>query len=117
MTDVEIRNEPKDSDWVRITSTDGFSYLVRRKVANVSGTMRNMLDTTSNYAEAVTKTCPAVNRHSRGIIAEKLVEYMCFKAHYETVGPKEDIPVSDYMERVPPEIVLELLLAADYQEM
>lgn len=69
---------------------------------------------------------------------EKLVEYMGFKAHYESMGSKEEIPVNDFMERIPPEIVLELsvlirlrrfiysvismffslyrLLAADYQE-
>jgi len=42
---------------------------------------------------------------------------MSFKAHYESVGPKEDVPVKEFLERIPPEIVLELLLAADYQEM
>lgn len=44
----------------------------------------------------------------RAIIAEKLIEYMSFKAHYETVGPKEDIPSHEFMERLPREIVLEL---------
>jgi transcription elongation factor B subunit 1 len=44
----------------------------------------------------------------RGIIVEKLVEYMGFKAHYESVGSKEEIPVNDFMDRIPPEIVLEL---------
>lgn len=44
----------------------------------------------------------------RAIIAEKLIEYMSFKSHYETVGPKEDIPLHEYMERLPREIVLEL---------
>lgn len=44
----------------------------------------------------------------RGIIVEKLLEYMAFKAHYETVGPKEEIPIHEFMERLPPEIVLEL---------
>ncbi len=39
---------------------------------------------------------------------EKLVEYMCFKSHYENVGPKEDIPIKEFLERIPPEIVLEL---------
>jgi transcription elongation factor B subunit 1 len=32
------------NDWVRIESNDGFSYIVRRKVAQTSGTMNNMLD-------------------------------------------------------------------------
>lgn len=39
---------------------------------------------------------------------EKLVEYMSFKTHYESVGSKEEIPVNDFVERIPPEIVLEL---------
>lgn len=63
-----------------------------------------------------------------------MCEYMAFKAHYENVGPKEDIPVNEFMERIPPEFALELwvlyflapnemltcprhrLLAADYYE-
>lgn len=39
---------------------------------------------------------------------EKLLEYMAFKAHYETVGPKEEVPLGEFMERLNPEIVLEL---------
>lgn len=42
------------------------------------------------------------------MIVEKLVEYMCFKTYYEKVGPKDDIPVKEMLERIPPEIVLEL---------
>ncbi|KAF8880677.1 BTB/POZ protein [Infundibulicybe gibba] len=114
MSDVEMLPEPKETDWVRVTSTDGFSYMVKRKVAVMSGTMRNMLDTESNYAEAIAKTCPV---YQRGIVVEKLLEYMSFRAHYEGVGIKEEIPIHELTERIPPEIVLELLLAADYQEM
>ena len=44
----------------------------------------------------------------RGIVTEKLVEYMLFKGHYQTVGPKDDIPIQDMQERIPPEIVLEV---------
>jgi transcription elongation factor B subunit 1 len=39
---------------------------------------------------------------------EKLVEYMAFKAHYESPTTREDPPVKEFMERIPPEIVLEL---------
>ena len=44
----------------------------------------------------------------RGIIVEKLVEYMSFKTYYETVSTREEVPVKEFMERIPPEIVLEL---------
>ncbi|CAK5274294.1 unnamed protein product, partial [Mycena citricolor] len=102
------------NDWVRVTSEDGHSFLVRRKIAEVSETMRDMLDSSGEYAEAKTKTCPV---QQRAVITEKLLEYMAFKAHYERAGAKEEIPVMEFTERIPPEIVLELLLAADYQNM
>ncbi|KAF5309921.1 hypothetical protein D9619_010604 [Psilocybe cf. subviscida] len=105
----------KGEEWVRLQSTDGFSYLVRRKLANTSGTIKNMLDADEGgYAEALSRVCDV---RERGIIVEKLVEYMAFKSHYENPSTREDPPVKEFMERIPPEIVLELLLAADYQEM
>ncbi|KDQ23077.1 hypothetical protein PLEOSDRAFT_1049796, partial [Pleurotus ostreatus PC15] len=36
-----------DSDWIRITSRDGFSFLAKRNVVNASGTLKNMLDAES----------------------------------------------------------------------
>lgn len=33
---------------------------------------------------------------------------MAFRAHYEMAGPKEEMPLNEFMERLPPEIVLEL---------
>ncbi|KAJ6551755.1 BTB/POZ protein [Mycena capillaripes] len=114
MADVEMTATPSDDDWVRVTSDDGYSFLVRRKVAMASETMRDMLDTAGNYAEAIARTCPV---QQRGVIVEKLLEYMSFKSYYENVGPKDEVPIHEFMDRIPPEIVLELLLAADYQNM
>ncbi|KAF8634702.1 hypothetical protein AX15_000758 [Amanita polypyramis BW_CC] len=107
-------SKASDSDWIRVTSADGFTFMIRRKIANISGTMRSMLDTQNNFVEAVSRTCPV---DQRGIIVQKMIEYMLFRAHFENVGPKEEIPIHEILERIPPEIVLELLLAADYQEM
>ena len=39
---------------------------------------------------------------------QKMIEYMSFKAHYSNVGPKEEIPVNEMMDRLPLEILLEL---------
>ena len=33
---------------------------------------------------------------------------MSFRAHYEGAGSKEDIPINEFTERIPPEIALEL---------
>lgn len=41
-------------------------------------------------------------------IVEKVCEYMSFKAHYEGAGSKDDIPINEFTERLPPEIALEL---------
>jgi len=103
-----------DADWVRLQSVDGFSYLVRRKVSQASGTIRNMLDPTGGYAEANSLICEI---RERGMIVEKLVEYMCFKTYYDNVGRKEEIPVNEMIERLPPELALEILSAADYHDM
>lgn len=41
-------------------------------------------------------------------VVEKVCEYMSFKAHYDGPGSKEDIPINEFTERIPPEIALEL---------
>ncbi|KAF9261141.1 POZ domain-containing protein [Marasmius fiardii PR-910] len=111
-TPMEVGDE-NGEDWVRLVSNDGFSFLVKRKVANMSGTIRNSLDPLSSYAESETKTYH--HTEDRGIIVQKLIEYMSFKAHYSKV--KGDVPINELLERLPPEIVLEVLLAADYHEL
>ncbi|TRM65180.1 hypothetical protein BD626DRAFT_556357 [Schizophyllum amplum] len=104
--DVEMGNStlPADqpTDWIRVYSQDGFSFLVKRSV---------LLDSANSYKESRARTCVI---SERAVIVEKLIDYMSFKAHYMTRSGKEEIPVNEFLERIPPEIVLELLLAADY---
>ncbi|KAJ7058133.1 hypothetical protein C8F01DRAFT_1149690 [Mycena amicta] len=104
----------QDNDWVRITSDDGYTFLVRRSVANASGTMKDSLDTEANYAEAIARH---VNIQQRAVIVDKMLDYMSFKAHYEATPATQEVPVQEMLDRLPPEIVLELLLGADYQNM
>ncbi|EIW75682.1 POZ domain-containing protein [Coniophora puteana RWD-64-598 SS2] len=119
MTDVDMNGADDangvdaGNDWVRIKSADGFSFLVKRRVAMASGTLRNMLSADSNFKEALANTCPI---EERAAVVEKVCEYMSFKAHHENAPPREEIPVNEFTERIPPEIALELLLAADYLE-
>ncbi|KAF7307666.1 hypothetical protein MKEN_01126500 [Mycena kentingensis (nom. inval.)] len=101
-----------DNDWIRLTSDDGYTFLVRRTVANASGTLNDTIDTEGNFAEAASKH---VNLQQRGVIVERMLDYMSFKAHYE--NSTEDVPVHEMLDRINPEVVLELLLSADYSNM
>ena len=38
---------------------------------------------------------------SRGVIVERLVEYMSFKTYYETTNTKDEVPLHEFTERVP----------------
>ncbi|KAI0281768.1 BTB/POZ protein [Russula aff. rugulosa BPL654] len=89
-------------DWIRVTSRDGFSFIVKRNVVFRSGTLRNMLDEHS-FTEAVQKVCPV---DERAAVTEKFVEFLAYKATYENAQPNEEIP--DFLERIAPEIALEL---------
>ncbi|KAI0794859.1 POZ domain-containing protein [Abortiporus biennis] len=105
----QTKQKQNENDWVRIVTPDKYSFLIKRKVAMASGTLRNMLSTDSRFAEALTDTCEI---SERGAVVEKLCEYLAYKSLYE--GSKEEIP--DFTERIPPEVALELLQAADYYE-
>lgn len=116
--DVEMQPgselQKSGDDWVVLTSNDGFSFMVKRKVATMSGTLSSMLSTESSFAESLASTCPI---DERGAVVEKVCEYMAFKQYYSTAAPNVEIPVNEFMERIPPEVALELLLAADYLEV
>ena len=38
----------------------------------------------------------------------QLLEYLSFRPYYETIEKKEDVLVHEFMEHIPPEIVLKL---------
>jgi hypothetical protein len=38
----------EEDEWVRITSSDGHSFLIKRRMANASGTLKNMLSADSS---------------------------------------------------------------------
>ncbi|KAI0746375.1 POZ domain-containing protein [Daedaleopsis nitida] len=110
-TTMQDAESDKLNEWVRLTSSDGYDYLVRKKVAMGSGTLRNMLSSESSFSEAISNTCPM---NERAVIVEKLSEYLTYKSLYESAKKNEEIP--DFQERVYPEISLELLVAADYYD-
>jgi len=99
-------NEPKAQPrWVVLVSSDGFQFRILRSCANRSGTIRRMLDAQSGFREAVTGVCHF--DEISGAVLEKVCEYLYF---YERYAGMTNVPDMD----IPPEMSLELALAADY---
>ncbi|EPE25756.1 POZ [Glarea lozoyensis ATCC 20868] len=115
------------SKYVTLISSDGFEFVVLREAACTSGAIKRMLDPKSGFSEATTGRCTFaeikyVNRFSLplanmdpgpitdigdGIILEKIAEYFCYNFKNRD---REDVPDME----IPPELCLELLMAADY---
>jgi len=93
------------SKYVTLISSDGFEFVVRRDSAYVAGTIKRMLDPTSNFAEAVSGRC--VFENINGIILEKVCEYLYYNEKHKN---SKEVSEMD----LPPELCLELLMAADY---
>ncbi|KAK5939158.1 elongin C [Knufia obscura] len=101
MTDTNKELSP----YVTLVSADGFEFHVRRSAACVSGTIRRMLDVQNNFSEAQSGICHLENLS--GIVLEKVVEYFYYNEKH-----KESTGVADM--DIPPDLCLELLMAADY---
>ncbi|KAJ5388734.1 transcriptional elongation regulator [Penicillium cosmopolitanum] len=93
------------SEYVTLVSCDGFEFIIPRSAACVSGTIRRMLDPSSKFSEAITGRCTLETL--TGIVLEKVCEYLLYNEKH-----KDQVNVSDM--DIPPELCLELLMAADY---
>ncbi|RFU31410.1 hypothetical protein B7463_g4935, partial [Scytalidium lignicola] len=93
------------SKYVTLVSSDGFEFVVLREAACISGAIKRMLDPKSNFAEATTGRCTF--EEINGIILEKIAEY--FYYNYKNRN-RVDVPDME----IPPELCLELLMAADF---
>ncbi|CAG8981733.1 hypothetical protein HYALB_00013432 [Hymenoscyphus albidus] len=109
------------SKYVTLISSDGFEFVVLREAACISGAIKRMLDPKSKSSlfhsselcsHPQEKPKPVYLRtlltftHS-GIVLEKVAEY--FYYNYKN-RDREDVPDME----IPPELCLELLMAADF---
>ncbi|KAF3893332.1 Transcriptional elongation regulator [Trichophyton interdigitale] len=98
-------NQESPAEFVTLASNDGFEFVIPRSAACVSGTLRRMLEPSSNFSEAVTGRC--VLETLNGVVLEKVCEYLLYN---ERNKGQTNVPDMD----IPPELCLELLMAADY---
>jgi transcription elongation factor B subunit 1 len=121
MADTEQIDAP---DYVTLVSNDGFEFLVQRKSACLSGAIKRMLDPNSTFAFfsplrssqcwlpladgfAESKTHKCTFENINGMVLEKVCEYF-----YYNEKNRDSTGVADL--DIPPELCLELLMAADY---
>ncbi|KAL9096859.1 MAG: hypothetical protein Q9165_000823 [Trypethelium subeluteriae] len=93
------------TDYVTLVSSDGFEFVVQRSAARIAGAINRMLDPKNNFSEALTNRCEL--REINGVVLEKVCEYLYYNEKHKDA---RDVPDMD----IPPELCLELLMAADY---
>jgi hypothetical protein len=101
----EFDNEVPTMDDLTLVSNDGYQFVVERRTAMISQTLRNILYGAGNFEEVQTKT---IRLPIRAIILERVIEYWHYRSQY-----------SDHIDQLPrfdidPKMALELLQAADF---
>ncbi|GAB7338707.1 hypothetical protein MBLNU457_5427t2 [Dothideomycetes sp. NU457] len=105
MADTTEVSAPEPPKFVKLVSSDGFEFIVQRTSACVSGAIKRMLDPKNGFAESKTNVC--IFETINGLVLEKVCEYFYYFEKYQDA---KDVPEMD----IPPELCLELLMAADY---
>eukprot|EP01102_Stenamoeba_stenopodia_P017040 TRINITY_DN604_c0_g1_i1.p1 TRINITY_DN604_c0_g1~~TRINITY_DN604_c0_g1_i1.p1 ORF type:complete len:106 (+),score=23.50 TRINITY_DN604_c0_g1_i1:111-428(+) len=97
---------PAEPQTVKLISADGHEFIIDRKAAMVSGTIKSMLSGPGTFTE---NTLGEINfREISTPVLEKVIQYFYYKLRYA-------ISSSDTPEfPIEPEIALELLMAANF---
>ncbi|CAB52743.1 elongin C Elc1 [Schizosaccharomyces pombe] len=95
-----------EKEYVRLISGDGFVFILEKEIACLSGTIRAILNE-GIFSEAQKNECTFPD--IRATLLEKVCEYLHYNYRYKN---QLDIPKFD----IPPEMVLELLVTAEYLE-
>ncbi|CAF1603937.1 unnamed protein product [Didymodactylos carnosus] len=100
-----ISETPKDM-YVKLISSDGHEFMVKRDLALTSQTIKAMLSGPGQFAENETNEI-----HFRSItshILAKICMYFAYKARYTN----STVEIPEFY--IPPDIALELLMAANF---
>ncbi|XP_078153814.1 BTB/POZ domain-containing protein [Carex rostrata] len=95
-----MRNE----ETVKLISADGFEFVIDKRAAMVSNTLRNMLTSPGSFAETQHGEVrfPEIN----GAVLEKICQYFYWSLQYSS-GKETEFHIE-------PEITLELMMAANF---
>lgn len=93
---------------IKLISAEGHEFIVDRKCATISGTIKSMLTGPGNFSESAAGeiTFPEISTR----ILEKVVQYLYYKLRYTNHPSNTPLP----QFKIEPEIALELLMAANF---
>ncbi|PAV88489.1 hypothetical protein WR25_05588 [Diploscapter pachys] len=92
--------------YVKLISSDGQEFVIKRELALISGTIKAMLSGPGMYTE--NETNEVHFREIPSYILQKVCHYFAYKAKYSN-SPSE---IPEFV--IEPEIALELLMAANF---
>lgn len=98
--------EGSDSMYVRLVSSDGHEFVIKRDYALTSGTIKSMLSGPGQFAE--NETNEVTFREIPSHVLAKVCQYFIYKVRY--TNSSTEIPEF----HITPEIALELLMAANF---
>uniref|UniRef100_A0A0D9XVS8 Elongin-C n=1 Tax=Leersia perrieri TaxID=77586 RepID=A0A0D9XVS8_9ORYZ len=90
---------------VKLISAEGFEFVVDKKAAMVSNTLRNMLTSPGGFSE--TREGEVRFPEISTPILEKICQYFYWSLHYSSGKETSEFQIE-------PEITLELMMAANY---
>ncbi|KAI8804268.1 BTB/POZ protein [Cladochytrium replicatum] len=106
MSTQDLNDDAPVSDTVKLISVDGFEFVIDRKCAMASGTIKNMLSSPGQFTESLQSEITF--RDIKAVVLERVCQYLYYKVrHTNSVGEIPDFKIED-------ELALELLMAADF---
>mmetsp|Transcript_17009 Transcript_17009/g.28079 ORF Transcript_17009/g.28079 Transcript_17009/m.28079 type:complete len:118 (+) Transcript_17009:131-484(+) len=101
------RDTSKDNlETVTLVSAEGHEFIVEKRAAMVSNTIKNMLNTPGEFVE---KSGGKIDLKDISTpILEKVIQYFYYKMKYT----KSQVPIPEF--KVEPDIALELMMAANF---
>ncbi|KAF2463398.1 POZ domain-containing protein [Lindgomyces ingoldianus] len=96
------------TEFVTLESSDGFEFKVLRSAACLAGTIKKALDPSYGFREESEGRIKLATIN--GVTLEKVCEYLYY---HQKHAEAKDVPDME----IPPELCLELLIAADYLDI
>jgi transcription elongation factor B subunit 1 len=104
--------QPEQTEYVKLISHDQFVFVLDKKIAIRSGTIRTMLSGSGQFTESLNNEITFRNISST--ILEKVCQYLHYNYRYSTPALGErDIPEFP----IEPEYALELLMTANFLDV